>query len=126
MFILSSCEQSKKGAWTVSDKVKCQKDILTVMQTKKEEFEIMKKMFQFNELDFSECVCKKLENKYESLIVANSKLEVVMSSREGEELVLPCMGNAEKFKNMIKGDEKNESEGAEGMEEGEAAEEKAE
>jgi hypothetical protein len=36
------------------------------------------------------------------------------------------MGNAEKFKNMIKGDEKNESEGAEGMEEGEAAEEKAE
>ena len=56
MFILSSCEQSKKGAWTESDIEKCKKEILDGMKEKKEEFEMMKSMFKIDENEFSKCL----------------------------------------------------------------------
>jgi hypothetical protein len=134
MFILSSCEQSKKGAWTESDIEKCKKEILDGMKEKKEEFEMMKSMFKIDENEFSKCLCEKVEDKYESFAEADSKIDKDMNSDKGAEMVMSCMG--EDFKKMMNGleDMKNtedmegseELEGAEGMEEGEPAEEKAE
>jgi hypothetical protein len=92
MFILSSCEQSKKGAWTDSDIEKCKKEILDGMKEKKEEFEMMKSMFKIDENEFSKCLCEKVEDKYESFAEADAKIEKELDSEKGAEFLMSCMG----------------------------------
>jgi hypothetical protein len=128
MIVLSSCEQSKKGAWIKSDKEKCKKEILDGMKENKEEFEMMKAMFKIDENEFSQCLCDKVEDKYESFADADAKIEKELESDSGKDLFMSCLG--EDFKKMMEGieDMKNVEgmEGMEGMEEPAPAEEKAE
>jgi hypothetical protein len=89
--ILSSCEQSKKGAWTKTDKEKCQSELMKGMKKTKEYAEL-KTMFKIEDDQFSKCFCDKIEGRYESFWVYDLKNNMETKKKEATELFLSCMG----------------------------------
>jgi len=96
--VLSSCEQSKKGAWTSSDMEECIKD--GKKEFVGEEAEMMEKMFNVDIKNLPSCVCKNLEKDYESYEAADKIIGKDISTEEGLKIFGDCL--SEDVKNIIK------------------------
>ena len=98
LFLLCSCEQSKKGAWTKSDKNKCVSDILTGMK-KDESFKMAKELFKIDEKKFATCMCDRVEKDYESYSIADKSLDANLDQKKAAEMFKGCLGP--EFQNMM-------------------------
>lgn len=93
-FLLLSCEQSKKGAWTRSDEEKCKSDIIKGMK-KAEEYEELKTMYKIDEDNLSTCICDKFEDKYESFYMLDLKINMESKEKDFQEIFLSCLGESD-------------------------------
>ncbi len=100
ILLLNSCEQSKIGFWTQSDKEACVADALRAIKDD-ENFKLIKTFVKFNDKEFGVCICEKLEDKYESFAEADSKAENEMSEEQMKEFFTSCLGKD--FNDMMEG-----------------------
>lgn len=102
IFVLTACEQSKKGAWTESDMSAC---IADGKENIKEDAELQSvvEMFDLNASEFTKCVCENAEKQYESYTEADKVLsdENNLSEEVFMEVFGDCFG--EEYKDMIEG-----------------------
>lgn len=83
--LIASCERSKKGHWTKSDKEQAKKDFKSGMKTSP----IYSMLSEKQANDFCDCVIDKLEQKYES---PKSLDKNSMNTKEMENLGMECAG----------------------------------
>ena len=99
IFVLTACEQSKKGAWTVADMNDCIKDGKAEI---KEDAELqgVVEMFDLDVSEFTKCVCKNAEKQYESYEEADRVLsDDNLSEEKAMEVFGDCFGD--EFKEML-------------------------
>ena len=101
IFVLTACEQSKKGAWTEADMNDCIKDGNAEL---KEDAELqgVVEMFNLDVSEFTTCVCKNAEKQYESYEEADKDWsDDQLSQEKFMEVFGGCLGD--EFKDMMEG-----------------------
>ena len=99
IFVVTACEQSKKGAWTEADINDCIKDGKAEI---KEDAELqgVVEMFNLDVSEFTKCVCKNAEKQYESYEEADRVLsDDNLSEEKAMEVFGDCFGDG--FKEMM-------------------------
>lgn len=101
IFVVTACEQSKKGEWTESDMKNCIKDGKAEI---KEDAELqgVVEMFDLDVSEFTKCVCENAEKQYESYEEADKVLsDDNLSEEKAMEVFGDCFGDD--FKDMMEG-----------------------
>ena len=98
-FLLISCveQSSTKGKWSSSDMKKCKQEAYDGLQ-EEEGVEEMMSLAGISFDEFITCVCKKLEENYDSYSIAEDEMDA--NEEEAGKLLLSCLGNLENLLNQ--------------------------